>query len=111
MKPYEHTKFADHIIEQLFEIEQNVDIDEELDKPSSLAEVHIAIAKAKNKKAAGLDKIPNEVIKNEKLICVSHKLFNCCFSNNTVPNVWQKAINTPIPKGSDKDPYLPLNYI
>ena len=70
----------------------------------------MAIAKAKNKKAAGLGNIPNEVIKNEKLIPVLHKLFNCYFSNNTVPNLWQKAIINPIPKGSGKDPYVPLNY-
>ena len=47
----------------------------------------MAIAIATNKKTAGLDKTPNEEIKNEKLICVLHKLFNCCFSNNTVPNL------------------------
>ena len=110
VKTYEHTKFADNIVEELFETEQNVDTNEELNKPISIVEVCMAIAKAKNKKAAGLDKIPNEVIKNEKLIRVLHKLFNCCFSNNAVPNLWQKAIINPIPKGSDKDPYVPLNY-
>ena len=70
----------------------------------------MAIAQAKNKTAASLDKIPNEVSKNEKLICVLHKQFNCCFSDNTVKNLWQKAIINPIPNGSDKDPFVPLNY-
>ena len=51
----------------------------------------MAIAKAKNKKAASLDKIPNEVIKNEKLIHILHKLFDCCFSNNAEGPWWQKG--------------------
>ena len=110
METYEHTKFADNIGEELFELEQNVDTNEELNKRISIVDVHMAIAKARNKKAASLDKIPNEIIKNEKLIHVLHKLCNCCFSNNTVPNLWQKTIINPIPKGSDQDPYVPLNY-
>ena len=79
VKTYEHAKFADHIAEELFEIEQTVDTNEELHKPISLVEVCMAIAKAKNKKTASLDKITNKVIKNEKLIHVLHKLFNSCF--------------------------------
>ena len=27
-----------------------------------------------------------------------------------IPSCWKKAIIKPIPKGSNKDPYVPLNY-
>ena len=37
-------------------------------------------------------------------------MFCYCFKNNVVPSDWGKAIITPIPKGSSKNPYLPLSY-
>ncbi len=33
-----------------------------------------------------------------------------CFEYSKLPSVWLKAIVTPIPKISTKDPYVPLNY-
>ena len=39
VKTYEHTKFADNIVEEMFEIEQNVDTNEEFNKPISIVEV------------------------------------------------------------------------
>ena len=38
------------------------------------------------------------------------KLFNSCFSNGCVPDCLLTSIITPIPKGKDKDPNVPLSY-
>ena len=60
------------------------------------------------KKATGIDFIPNEVFKCQEisqLLCV---LFNACFRNHLVPSSSGKAMIT-IPKGANKDPFVPLN--
>ena len=44
----------------------------------TIEETKRAIRKAKNEKAVGLDNIPNEIIKNDKLLTVLHRLFNTC---------------------------------
>ena len=76
----------------------------------SVEEVQKVVAKLKVKKATGYDSIPNEVIKCEEIRFLLCKLFNACFQNSSVPTMWGKSIIKPIPKGSDKDPYLPLSY-
>jgi hypothetical protein len=38
------------------------------------------------------------------------KLFNAVLEYRTVPSVWSQCILKPIPKGADKDPFVPLNY-
>lgn len=73
-------------------------------------EITIAISKLKNKKAVGIDLIPNEVIKCTGIQIALHTLFQRCFVLGIVPSIWQKSIIKPIPKGSAKDPYVPLNY-
>ena len=35
---------------------------------------------------------------------------NMCFTHNIIPTLWTKSIIKPIPKGSSKDPNVPLNY-
>ena len=44
----------------------------------TIEETKRPIRKAKNEKAVGLDNIPNEIIKNDKLLTVLHRLFNTC---------------------------------
>ncbi len=39
-----------------------------------------------------------------------HALFSKFFQTCVLPSVWLKAIITPVPKSSSKDPYVPLNY-
>ena len=41
---------------------------------------------------------------------VLHLFFNLCFTYHIVPKIWQKAIISPIPKSSLKDPFVPLNF-
>ena len=38
------------------------------------------------------------------------KLFSFCFEKHIVPSLWLKSVVRPIPKSSDKNPYVPLNY-
>ena len=39
-----------------------------------------------------------------------YKLYVKCFEFCVLPTVWLKAIIVPVPKSSNKDPYVPLNY-
>ncbi len=74
------------------------------------AEITKAIQRLKSGKAVGCDLIPNEVLKSPALTESLHKLFNYCFKNGVTPSQWSKSVISPIPKGSMKDPYTPLNY-
>ena len=76
----------------------------------SFDEIEKVVGKLKTRKATGWDKIPNEVLKNTKVHMLLYYLFNTCFKYNIMPSMWGKAIIKPLPKGADKDPYLPLSY-
>ncbi len=58
------------------------------------------------KKSVGFDKIPNEVLKLNGFREVLLNLMRYCFESGLAPSSWI----TPIPKGADKDPCVPLNY-
>ena len=73
-------------------------------------EVEMSVSKLKTKKSVGVDLVPNEVLKDPGIQTLLYHLFNTCFSTGLVPSQWLDAIIKPIPKGSDKDPYVPLNY-
>ena len=64
----------------------------------------------KNSKAVSIDKIPNEVLKNSNSIKGLCALYNTCFTNAIIPDIWRKALILPIYKGKGKDPKIPLNY-
>ncbi len=64
----------------------------------------------KAKKAIGIDKIPNEILKINDVKYVMHKMFNAFFNTSMLPSIWLKALIVPVPKSSTKDPYIPLNY-
>ena len=82
----------------------------ELNRPLSFDEIEYVVNKLKQNKATGLDNIPNEVLKNHDVMQMLYNLFRKCFEFGIIPSVWLKAIITPIPKSSSKDPYIPLNY-
>ena len=75
-----------------------------------IEEITKHINKAKCKKSPGIDHIPNEVLKYDNVKLVLYHLFKFCFTNSIVPKAWLRAIIVPIPKGSDKDPCMPLSY-
>ena len=64
----------------------------------------------KTGKAVGPDMIPNEVLKQDGLRNLLLEFLNMCYINNVLPSIWRKAIISPIPKSSTKDPCVPLNY-
>ena len=48
-----------------------------------------------NQKATGFDRIPNEVLKQNDIMVILHKLFNKFIVSGVLPTVWLKAIITP----------------
>ena len=81
-----------------------------LNKPILLSEVEEVVKSLKNNKAAGFDGIQNETLKNKDVIEVLHKLFQYIFESGCIPSIWKRAIISPIPKSSLKDPHVQLNY-
>lgn len=66
--------------------------------------------RAKLNKAAGVDQIPSEVLKNHASVLVLHSLFNVCFETGQVPTTWSRSIINPIPKSGNKDKRDPMSY-
>ena len=96
-------------------------LEKQMDEPSysenvyvngeiTFEEVEGVINKLKMHKAVGLDKIPNEVIRTHDVKLILHKYFNKCFEYCKIPSIWLRALIVPVPKGSGKDPLVPLNY-
>ncbi len=56
----------------------------------TIDEVQRSIIKCRLGKAVGIDNVPNEILKIEKLTPILHKLFNVCFVNNVIPSEWYK---------------------
>jgi len=73
-------------------------------------EIEHVVMSSKNKKAAGFDTIPNEIYKNPCIINVLCHLFQLCFDSGKVPQDWNYAIISPIPKDLSKDRRVPCNY-
>ncbi len=81
-----------------------------LNQPIRLEEVKKAVTRAKNGKAMGTDNIPNEVLKNDRVIGALHAFFQLCFDSGKVPSIWTQSVINPIPKNRTNDPRVPLNY-
>lgn len=103
----------------LLNVEYNINVDfgnsvdiknTALDAEISILEIIKAVHKAKVGKAAGIDLIPSEVLKNDTSIFILHSLFNVCFQSGQVPTLWSKSIINPIPKSSSNDPRDPMSY-
>ena len=76
----------------------------------TVPEVYDMVKKLKNNKSTGLDKIANGVLKLPGTLHALTALFNNCFMHGYVPDLWLKSLITPVPKGKDEDPNVPLNY-
>ena len=83
---------------------------EVLNRHITKQEIKEAVDSSKNGKAVSVDKLPNEIFKNPMSICILYDLFNFCFVNALIPNLWRKLIISPIFKGKGKDPRNPLSY-
>ena len=86
----------------------NFSINEEINKPFSVAEVNSIIKKLKNNKACGIDNVINEFIKNspQGMIDLTVKLFNTVLETGIVPSDWCVGIIMPLykNKGSVDNP-------
>ncbi len=51
-----------------------------------------------------------EVIRNDTVVHFLHGLFNVCFDNGMISEVWSHGIINPIPKCSTFDPYGSMSY-
>ena len=76
----------------------------------SFDEIEKTIVKRKSGKACGLDGIPNEILKNRKVVICLWYLFKKCFEIGTVSSMWAGALIKPTPKSRDKGPCVPLNH-
>ena len=81
-----------------------------LEKNFTVEEVKKAVYKTKLRKAVGCDTLPNEVLKNDKVVKILCILFQYCFDNSILPTDWGRAIIKPIPKSNENDPRIPMNY-
>ena len=110
--PYNDT-FYNSCMANKARLEENMEAtanDDLLNSDIEIIEIKRLISKLKNKKACGIDQIPNEVLKCSGVHGFLKALFQKCFISGKVPLLWQKSIIKPIPKGADKNPFVPLNY-
>ena len=69
----------------------------------TLDKVRKAVYAGKNNKAVGWDTIASELLRNENVVIrLLHCLFNVCFKNGIIPDVWRKVIIHPILKEAGK---------
>ena len=81
-----------------------------LNKEIEFGEIECVINKLKNRKACGIDNVPNEMLKCMSIKMLLYELFRICFDSCIMPTIWLKSIISPIPKSAQRDPYVPLNY-
>ena len=81
-----------------------------LNKQFKMKELVAVISKMKNKKAEGIDKIANEMLKHlpENLLVILLEIFNCFLKNGKIPKSWCEGLITPILKSGKSDD--PDNY-
>ena len=91
-------------------LEDSNQLQSELDNPISIEEIEKAVKKFRNKKAAGLDGIRNEMIKTSSSFIKYplEKLFNLILQSGTFPTSWSNGIITALHKSGNKDD--PSNY-
>jgi hypothetical protein len=69
--------------------------------PSSFV-AEIAVAKLKRYKSPGSDKIPAELIQaGETLRSDIHKLINCIWNKEELPDQWKESVIVPVHKNGD----------
>lgn len=96
--------------ESLNHTNETIDTEQQsINDPISIEEVKRAVHGLKNGKAVGVDNVPNEILKSDKLTNILHELYNVCFSHGIVPDMWCQSIICPILKNG-KDYRDPLGY-
>ena len=101
-----HTEFRNQTIPVIVENKPT----DSLNKPIDMEELQNVIKKMKNKKAEGVDKIANDMIKYfpEKILKVVLCLFNKFLKSGEILNEWCEGLITPLYKENEKN--NPDNY-
>ena len=91
-------------LEEKKRLEKNKNLHSELDDPISTEEIDKAIKKLKNKKAPGLDRIRNEMLKTSlRFIRASlTKLFTLILKSGAFPTLWSDGVITGLHKSGKK---------
>ena len=79
-----------------------------MDSPLDVEETRKALQRAKLGKATGIEKIPNEILKQPNLLYALHHLYFTCYDKNIIPSMWYTSILSPILKKGKYSRY-PLN--
>ena len=77
---------------------KSTQITSNINKKIGLNEIETAINRLKSKKAAGLDLVPNELLKNDGVKALLHSLFSVCLQYGLIPDIWRRVVIHPIPK-------------
>ncbi len=103
-------EFLQYVQNALPVLEKNCDIDHELNKQITVQEVMKVIRSLKNGKAAGPDRILNEMIKgaSSSFHLLLTKFYNKILNGGQYPQSWKRSIISTIYKKGDTD--LPTNY-
>ena len=102
--------FYEQCINNLDNFEDNAVDLYDLNQVMNEDEVKKVLKKSKNKKAIGIENLPNEVLKNSISLKILLPLFNKIFEIGLIPTIWRKAVLKPIPKSTKSDPRIPLQY-
>ena len=95
-------------VNHLVPIESNPELD--MNASITREEVIKAMKAMKNNKSAGIDNLPVEVIKNNRLADLLTVLFKKCFDLGITPDIWKQSIVSLVPKSSTLDTRDPLQY-
>ena len=101
--------YADKV-EELSDKENVTNVDNVLNRVFEWSEISQAVDRTKSYKTAGVDDIPNEVLKYTPVKDMLLSFFNLCFVNDLLPNLWLKALIFPLLKGVNSDSRDPHNY-
>ena len=101
-----HDKHCMDCVENVNEI----NVDDELNRPFTLREVEIVVEELASGKAPGLDGISNEILKYASVVIVPllYKLFNVILDTKCFPDEWSDALIVPVYKKGNKSE--PNNY-
>ena len=96
--------FQINVLDDKKRLEDSNHLQSELDNPISTEKIDKAIKKLKNKKAAGLDGIHNEMMKTSSRFIKYplEKLFNLILRSGTFPTSWSNGIITALHKSGNK---------
>lgn len=120
-KPPREESVLDGIVEHLFPQQETSSWDQNVPSERiyyfpqvTIAEIEVAISKFKDKKAPGLDCIPNLVLKEAVKCCPEQfvSVMNACFSQGRFPPMWKRQRLVLLPKAGrpmdDPSSYRPL---